>query len=151
MDKENFQWKENTLIHNYTKRLCRQFGSKLYCIGYDFDDLMQECWITYYKCLKSFKGQTTRDFMVFYSRAIKNRIFNLLRKNKNELKFREKLTFVDEINFDEIGCYVDLKYKLGILPKKLRDKVKIVLTVNTNINSPKNKLVLQKLKNFLYF
>lgn len=79
------EWKEGSLLHNYSKIVCGKNIKNVQFILYDFKDLMQECYIVYHKCKEKYSDFDDKHFFVVFRKSLANLFINLsLRNNKQE-------------------------------------------------------------------
>lgn len=146
MDKEDF-WRKESIIFKITCKLCNGFVDKVEVI-YNTDDLFQECWMVYDKCLRYFKGKTKEEFVSLYKTAAKNRLLNLKRKKENGLKILDKLVF-PELIIKSIEDSADFKMKMDNIPHDLLEGMIELIMENKQVNSRRSKELLENLKKYL--
>ena len=108
-------------IYGRTINIIKSFYPKL-CAEHEFEDLVQEAYLVFYKCKKNFRGDNAAWFMALYSRSLINKMINILDKSGRYSSI-EELAIEDEpaTKFDRAFLMVSLKelpararYQLGI-------------------------------------
>ena len=111
-------------LQNYTNKVCRKNLWRVEHLGYELDDLMQESWIVYDKCLSTFKGTEDAHFMAYYKTMLNNRINYLSKKDlgiKNYVQLEEAKQSYD------IEDEVLLRVKLALAPKSIKRIIEVIL------------------------
>lgn len=115
----------NGIIDEFTPFI-KNFSKKFTLIGYDQDDICQECYLALILCLEKYqKGNNT--FVAYATKSVKNHIYNLLRSKNNYkelLCLEENLTFLlkYEVEFIENIELKENKYLLNKAFMKLSIK-----------------------------
>lgn len=80
----NLKWENNSLIRNYCLGFSRVNLWKVQNLGYSKEDLFQECFIVYERCMRKFKGKDNALFFSLLRKSLSNMLFTLAKKSSKE-------------------------------------------------------------------
>lgn len=131
---------------NYTKKICRKYANKLYSIGFDIDDLMQECSLVYLTFTQIHGDFHTDDQLVInYKSAIHSKMVDLMRKNISTIKLEQ--TYAESFTDNDKGFYAQLAefvITISEAPKQIKDFLNLTLEEGPNAKNVNKKLGLPR-------
>ncbi|MDU1230853.1 MAG: sigma-70 family RNA polymerase sigma factor [Clostridium sp.] len=104
---------------NSKEKLIAQFrpfiiniSKRTFIHGYEFEDLMHECYHVLFKCISVYKLESHR-FVAYATNGIKNNINELIRKNLNNIKVSGSASltidnYVEETYKDDVPEIIDI-------------------------------------------
>lgn len=134
------KWEENNLITNYCKKFVNNNLWKVQTLGYEFDDLYQECWIVFDRCKREYPDVEDNHFMALFKKALINMINTLSVKDTKEREmkatiedFYDIISREEEISIAEFNVTISeapdiIKKTIELLdnpPKKFNDRIGI--------------------------
>jgi len=82
----NLKWENNSLVRNYCLKFSNLNVWKVKKLGYSSEDLFQECFIVYERCLRKFKGGNEALFFSLFKKSLNNMLYTLQKKALQELE-----------------------------------------------------------------
>lgn len=79
LSKTGDEYSKEKLIEEFRPFIIN-LSKRTFIPGYEFDDIMNECYITLFKCISLYKTEIHR-FVSYATNGIKNNIYDLIRKN----------------------------------------------------------------------
>lgn len=76
----NLKWEDNSLIKNYCLGFSKLNIWKIRKLGYAKEDLFQECFIVYERCIRKFKGGDNALFFSLFKKSLNNMMYTLQKK-----------------------------------------------------------------------
>jgi len=118
------EWKEDSLLHNYSKIVCGRNLRNVMFLAYDFNDLMQECYIVYHKCKEKYSHFDDKHFFVVFRKSLAHLFINLSLKNHNQ----ERVTsYAGEftLGLEEVNNYpilqAEFNISVSLLPQNIKE------------------------------
>lgn len=111
------------------------FSRRFALINYDYEDIMQECYIALISCISKYQLDK-KSFVSFGISSIKNHIYNLLREQRRsykdmEIKYLEdKLKFILSDNKTSEDQVIELESKMILQNAMLKLTVKELLLID---------------------
>lgn len=120
------KWEENSLLSNYCKKFSKANLWKVEMLGYEWDDLYQECYIVYDRCAKKYSGLDDAQFMAKFKKSLQNRIIKLTQKNKEEKLLRENLFYYMEETIEDPLEKADFNITVSMAPPLVKKAVGLI-------------------------
>ena len=151
------EWVDNSKIVNFCKRYSKRNLWRVECLAFDFDDLLQECFIVFYECKNRYSQLDNDEFFKKFIKSLNNRVINLVKKQRNaDYYLQDNFDFFVDNSID-VESLVDLKLKLENIPynfKKYFTKYKKSFVPNKKLVSDNPRYTATKdiveLKKYLF-
>jgi len=101
------KWENNSLIRNYCLGFSRVNEWKIKNLGYSREDLFQECFIVYERCIRKFKGKDNALFFSLFKKSLNNMLSTLAKKSSMEYNLFSSYSW--DLENMEYGNSLDLE------------------------------------------
>lgn len=128
-------------VDSFISKFCSKYIYKVKTPYYGREDLYQDCWVTFDKCLKSFNGKTEQEFMVFFKTALFNHIKNMRRNISKEKEATEKYSQPD--SEDGLESLVNLHLKLVNAPTFIKKLFEVLLSPPQSYKDAEHKIAFE--------
>lgn len=121
-------------VEGYVVNYIRANLWRFEALGYDFDDLFNESWIVFARCLKNHEFVSGKHFMGFFKTALHNSLFDLMKKCIREKEYRE-FTSEDQPmeSFASIEEQASLRIMLSQAPKEIKEVFTLLFNAPTEL------------------
>lgn len=123
------EWNKDSYPYKLSRKLCRDYLPKLSYLGYDTDDLMQECFIIFFKSKQhlSKKDCTDKHFINYFSKAVIKMLNNLVRKDYEEHNLHADYVEGPNDSFSEILSQIEFNITVSQMPDWMSEYIKLAM------------------------
>jgi DNA-directed RNA polymerase specialized sigma subunit len=121
-----FVWEKNKMVNNYCKTLSRKNLWRVKNLGYEYEDLLQECAIVHLNCVANFDNIHKAQFMKYFKVSLNNMITDLSNKSRKEEELKNKvMDKSDGLNSYDPVPEIMLNLQISTSPRVIKDIINL--------------------------
>ena len=141
------------VIEGYSKKWAIKNSWKVKALGYEVEDLFQECYLIFRECLDNFSGIEEKMFMEYFKTALDHRIYRL---SSNTKEFINHVVYLDDIAENNICKEEEATFytRLSIDKGNVKEILDIIFSddmkkhLSKTYNSISDEFIRNKLRNY---
>lgn len=142
------KWEPSEYPYKFSKKFSRKYLYKVTHLGFDEDDLMQECFIVFFKCSQKFdfSKYTERYFMNYFIKALWDMIIKLEKKVYKETVACERYVAENYLSPEDIFQQMEYNISISLLPDEMKQYLNDIGSGSTEYKRGIRKKIIKELQ-----